>query len=138
MVNACLNTLSAVLLLTGYTFIRRGNRNAHRFCMITAFVISIVFLISYLIHHALAGIIYYPGHGASRILYFTVLWTHTPLAMPGACLSHHHPAAGFERGLRETPEDRPDYLPYLALCFVTGVVVYFNALQGFSAIAFRS
>jgi len=71
MVNACLNTLSAVLLLTGYTFIRRGNRNAHRFCMITAFVISIVFLIS-LPHstYALAGIIYYPGHGASRILLF--------------------------------------------------------------------
>src|SRR5258708_40335030 len=80
MINACLNFISAVLLVTGYSFIRRGNRNAHRFCMVTAFVISIIFLISYLIHHALAGIVYYPGHGASRIFYLVVLWTHTPLA----------------------------------------------------------
>jgi uncharacterized membrane protein YozB (DUF420 family) len=79
-INACLNSFSAVLLMAGYLFIRRGNRNAHRFCMVTAFIVSIVFLVSYLVHHALAGIVYYQGQGLARVFYFLILWSHTPLA----------------------------------------------------------
>ena len=46
-VNATLNAISAVLLLTGYVLIRARRVNQHRLCMLTAFVTSSLFLISY-------------------------------------------------------------------------------------------
>ncbi len=79
--NACLNGASAFFLLLGFWFIKNKNQKAHRFCMITAFSISIIFLGCYLYYHANAGIVYFQGQGLIRILYFTILWTHTPLAV---------------------------------------------------------
>lgn len=79
--NALLNATSAVLLITGRYFIARGRITAHRACMTTAFGVSTVFLISYLVHHAHAGVIYYQGHGLSRAIYMTILTTHTILAI---------------------------------------------------------
>ncbi len=131
MINACLNALSTVLLLTGYYFIRRGNREAHRACMGSAFLVSIVFLVSYLVHHALAGIVYYQGQGFSRILYFIVLWTHTPLA---ALV----PVLAIITILRARRGDFVNHkkiaritLPIWLYVSVTGVLVYFMLYQGF-------
>ena len=79
--NAILNSISAILLITGYSFIRRKNINAHRACMVGAFITSSVFLTSYLIYHFNVGSVKFQGQGAVRLLYFAILLTHTVLAI---------------------------------------------------------
>ncbi|HLB91932.1 MAG TPA: DUF420 domain-containing protein [Terriglobales bacterium] len=82
-INAALNGLSAVLLVTGRALIARGKRAAHRAVMLTAFATSSIFLVSYLYYHwpHHGGIIYFQGTGWIRILYFTILISHTILAI---------------------------------------------------------
>ena len=79
-VNAILNGTAAILLVRGYFLIRSGKRDQHKKTMIAAFTVSVVFLISYLIYHANSGIVYYQKTGFIRYVYFTILYTHTPLA----------------------------------------------------------
>jgi len=79
--NAILNSVSAVLLLAGFICIRQRRVDLHRFCMISAFIVSTVFLVSYVVHHAHAGVIHYQGQGFLRAVYFTILTTHTILAI---------------------------------------------------------
>lgn len=79
-VNATLNATAAVLLVTGYILIRRRQIAAHRRVMLTAFAVSVVFLICYLVYHAQVGSVPFPGHGPIRTVYFTILITHTILA----------------------------------------------------------
>ena len=55
LLNACLNAISAVLLAAGWVFIRRKHVSAHKTCMVSALVVSTLFLISYVTYHALAG-----------------------------------------------------------------------------------
>ena len=64
--NAVLNATAAVLLYRGYVLIRAGQREAHRRTMLTAFGVSVAFLISYLVYHALAGAVYYQRTGWMR------------------------------------------------------------------------
>jgi putative membrane protein len=79
--NAILNTTSAILLLIGYSFIKRGNINAHRNCQIAAIVTSALFLISYLTYHYYHGDTKFPGQGIVRPFYFAVLISHVLLAI---------------------------------------------------------
>ncbi len=79
-VNATLNTISAILLTTGYVFVRRKNIQAHKVCMLAAFTCSVLFLTSYLSHKYLAGPTKFQGEGAIRLVYFAILLTHTVLA----------------------------------------------------------
>ena len=129
--NACLNSLSAVLLLTGYFFIKSGNKNAHRVCMVSAFIVSIVFLISYLVHHALAGIVYFPGHGAIKIFYLVLLTSHTILAILVPVLAvitlRRALKGDFEKHRKIARVTFPIWL-YVS---VTGVLVYFMLYRGF-------
>ncbi len=131
MINACLNALSALLLLMGYGFIRRGNRNAHRFCMVTAFTVSVVFLVSYLVHHALAGIVYYQGQGLARTLYFLILWTHTPLAALVPVLAILTLRQALKGNFDKHKKLARITFPIWIYVSVTGVVVYFMLYQGF-------
>jgi len=77
---AILNTSAALFLGAGYYFIRAHNRNAHRLCMITALLISSVFMVSYLTYHAKVGYMPFAGEGAIRPFYFTMLASHVILA----------------------------------------------------------
>src|SRR5437868_13763322 len=79
--NAMLNATSGILLTIGYVFIRRRNIQAHRACMIAALTSSSLFLISYLYYHYHAGATRFAGAGAARVIYFTILITHTILAV---------------------------------------------------------
>jgi putative membrane protein len=79
--NATLNATCAVLLAVGFLFIRRRRISAHRRTMKAAFVVSVVFLASYLTYHQHAGVHRYPGSGAARTLYLAILATHTVLAV---------------------------------------------------------
>jgi uncharacterized membrane protein YozB (DUF420 family) len=122
--NAFLNATSAVLLVTGWTFIRRGNRDAHRRTMIAAFVCSAVFLTSYLVYHAQVGSVRFPGAGGARMLYLGILLTHTVLAAavaPMAVTTFVFAWKGrFEKHRRLARWTLPIWL-YVS---VTGVVVY--------------
>jgi len=79
--NAILNGLAATALLIGYTFIRAHRIRQHRAAMITAFVFSTLFLISYIAHHALHGDVRYPLHAAFRTPYLWLLSSHIILAV---------------------------------------------------------
>lgn len=78
--NAVLNGLSATALLIGYIFIRARRIAAHRASMMTAFALSTLFLIGYILHHALHGDVRYPLHAAFRTFYLWLLASHILLA----------------------------------------------------------
>ncbi len=78
--NASLNGLAGCLLAAGYVFIRRKRIAAHRACMVSAFIASTLFLVSYVVYHAHVGSRPFPGQGAVRLLYFSILITHVTLA----------------------------------------------------------
>lgn len=122
--NAALNGTSAVLLAAGYGFIRAGRRSAHRNCMLAAFVSSSLFLVSYLVYHAQVGSVPFGGRGILRTVYFTILLSHTLLAVAivplvlltlWRALGERFPA--HRRIARVT-------LPLWAYVSVTGVVIY--------------
>jgi uncharacterized membrane protein YozB (DUF420 family) len=79
--NAVLNSTSALLLLAGFRFIRRGKVLAHRNCQVSAVLTSTLFLISYLTYHYYHGATRFAGQGLVRPFYFTILTTHTILAV---------------------------------------------------------
>lgn len=123
-VNASLNAIATVLLLTGYTLIRRGRRDAHRKVMIAAFTVSIAFLICYVTYHAQVGSVRFQHTGPIRAVYFTILITHVILAalVPVlAVLTLRRALRGeFDRHRRLARWTFPVWL-YVS---VTGVVVY--------------
>jgi uncharacterized membrane protein YozB (DUF420 family) len=122
--NATLNATSAVLLLTGYAFIRRGHVRRHRAAMISACVVSTLFLTSYVIYHANAGSKPFTGHGPIRALYFTILLTHVVLAAAVPPLA----LITLWRGLRARFDRHVAIarwtLPIWMYVSVTGVIVY--------------
>jgi uncharacterized membrane protein YozB (DUF420 family) len=80
-VNAALNASSAAFLVTGWLLIRRGRREAHRRAMLGALACSALFLTSYLVYHAQVGSVRFTGQGPIRSVYFTILISHTVLAV---------------------------------------------------------
>jgi putative membrane protein len=79
--NALLNGLSAMALLIGYTFIKARRIQAHRATMLTAFGFSTLFLVCYILHHALHGDVRYPAYAALRSVYLPMLASHIILAI---------------------------------------------------------
>ena len=80
-VNASLNALSTVFLTLGYIFIKQRKQNAHRNCMISAFITSTIFLACYLTYHFVHGSTKFQGQGIVRPIYFFILITHVILAV---------------------------------------------------------
>jgi len=79
--NAILNATCALLLFSGYSFIRAGRVAAHRTCQMAAVVVSVIFLTSYLTYHYHHGATRFAGEGLVRPIYFTILISHTILAI---------------------------------------------------------
>lgn len=80
-VNACLNAASGALLIAGFWFIRHQNIRAHMTCMLSAVGTSVLFLAGYLTYHFQVGTTRFMGEGPWRAVYFSLLGTHTVLAM---------------------------------------------------------
>lgn len=122
--NACLNTIASILLIRGWLLIRRREIEAHRKTMIAAFSVSTLFLISYLFYHYNVGSVKFQKTGPIRIVYFTILLTHTILAMavaPMAILTLYRGLKGqFDRHRKLAKLTLPVWL-YVS---VTGVIVY--------------
>ena len=127
--NAALNALSAILLIAGYLFIKSRNIKAHKTCMLAAFASSILFLISYLVYHYQVGSVPFKGQGGIRLVYFTILLTHTVLAtavVPLALVTLFRAfKERFDRHRRIARWTFPIWL-YVS---VTGVVVYWMLYQ---------
>ena len=128
-VNAVLNGTSAVLLVVGFFFIRRRRITAHKICMLSAFVTSIVFLISYLTLRYFAGFTSFPGGGWIRPVYFTILVSHTVLAaaIPPLALAVLYRA--FRGQFAKHRRLARVALPVWLYVSVTGVVVYLMLYQ---------
>ena len=128
-VNASLNALSTVFLTTGWVFIRRRQIERHRLCMLSALATSVLFLTSYLVYHAKVGSVPFPGQGAVRTIYFTILITHVILAatiVPLALVTLSRALARrFDRHRRIARWTLPIWL-YVS---VTGVVIYLMLYQ---------
>jgi uncharacterized membrane protein YozB (DUF420 family) len=131
--NACLNGLSALLLISGYGFIRNHKKNAHRACMVSAFAVSVVFLVSYLVHHYLAGIIYFQGQGWVRSLYFLILTTHTILAVCVPVLAVLTLRQALKGNFQKHKKIARFTFPIWLYVSVTGVVVYFMLYRMYPA-----
>ncbi len=124
--NASLNAIATVLITTGFIAIRSKKIAIHRACMVSALVVSCVFLVGYVWHKALVRGVHTPfvGEGSIRIVYYAILFTHIPLAMlivPMVLWTFRFALKGnFERHRKWARWTFPIWL-YVS---VTGVLVY--------------
>jgi uncharacterized membrane protein YozB (DUF420 family) len=128
-VNATLNATSAVLLATGWVLIRSGRWRQHRAFMIAAFCTSVLFLVSYLTYHAHIGSKHFTGQGAIRVVYFTILLTHTVLAAVIVPLVLITLSRGLSARFDRHRAIARWTLPLWMYVSVTGVVVYVMLYQ---------
>lgn len=122
--NAFLNALSAALLIGGWLLIRRRKIEAHKKTMLAAVSVSVLFLVSYLVYHYNVGSVKFQKTGAIRTVYFTILLTHTVLAVvvaPMAILTLRRALRGEYQKHRALARIT---LPLWLYVSVTGVVVY--------------
>ncbi len=121
---AILNTCAALLLSTGYYFIKKDNRDAHKKCMIIALLVSTVFMISYLTYHAEVGYTPFTGQGMIRPFYFTMLASHVILAaliVPMVLTTAYFALTG---NFKKHPRIARWTLPLWLYVSVTGVLIY--------------
>ncbi len=128
-VNATLNATAAVLLVCGFLLIRSGRRLAHRRVMLTAFTVSILFLISYLVYHSQVGSVHYPHTGVIRTVYLTILFTHTVLAATVPVLAIITLSRALKGKFDRHRAIAHWTLPIWLYVSITGVVVYLMLYQ---------
>jgi putative membrane protein len=130
--NAGLNALATVFMTAGFLFIKAGNKNAHRACMVSAGVVSAVFLVGYLTHKALKGAAagageaihtQFGGEGAIRVVYYVMLVTHVLLAMSIAYLVPRTFAFAFKGDFVRHKKWARVVFPIWYYVSVTGVLV---------------
>lgn len=138
--NAVLNSLATVLLVLGFVLIKRGHRHAHGWVMLSAFLVSCLFLVSYLTYHWTAGSVKFTHPGFVKIVYLSILITHVVLAMTvpflaAATIAFALLGTGFKNASELPAEKRAEFLvkhrrlahwtlPIWLYVSVTGVVVY--------------
>ncbi len=127
--NATLNGIAALCLVTGFVMIKRRRPDLHKRCMLGALTASTLFLISYVVYHANTGSRPFTGVGPVRVIYFAILITHVVLAalvLPLALLTT-------TRGLREQYVKHVRIarwtLPVWLYVSVTGVIIYLMLYQ---------
>jgi uncharacterized membrane protein YozB (DUF420 family) len=122
--NAALNALAAVLLISGWVFIRRRDIARHRLCMLSAFGVSAVFLASYLTYHYHVGSVRFPELGWVRTLYLGILLTHTVLAAAVPVLAVLTLVRAFQQRFDRHRRIARWTLPIWIYVSITGVVIY--------------
>lgn len=124
-INAILNGAVAVMLALGLYFIKNKNQKAHKASMLTAFILSSLFLVGYVVYHTLAEATKFGGEGLIRPVYFFLLITHILLAagtLPFILISLNHAwTAKFDKHRKIARLTWPLWF-YVA---VTGVILYF-------------
>jgi len=123
-VNATLNATATVLLLIAYSFIRQRKIEAHRRTMLTAFAVSCVFLVCYLVYHYNVGSVKFDKPGWVRTVYLMILFTHTVLAATVPFLAIITLRRGLKRDDARHRKIARWTFPIWLYVSVTGVVVY--------------
>lgn len=129
-INASLNGLATVLLIVGFILIKQGKRDAHRSLMLTAFGVSVVFLVCYLAYHA--GLHHYTGErgkpftgvGTVRTVYFTILISHVILAAVVPILAIITIYRGLKADWVRHKKIAKVTFPIWLYVSITGVVIY--------------
>jgi putative membrane protein len=132
-INAGLNGLATILLTLGFIFIRSGREQQHRTCMVSAFIVSAIFLFFYLLHKYLVQGVHTPfaGEGFWKSFYYAMLISHIILAMIIVPLILMTLSLAI-RGKRETHKKWARWtFPIWYYVSVTGVLVYFFLYQWF-------
>ena len=137
--NAILNATSGAFLIAGMFFILNTRVREHRFCMLSASIISAAFLVSYISHHALRtyyfglGPTRFTGEGLARPIYFTILGSHTIFA----ALVAPFVLWTLRRALRGDYEQHKRLarlvFPVWIYVSITGVIVYLMLYQIYPA-----
>lgn len=133
-VNAVLNSTSAVLLVLGYVAVKARRITLHKICMLTALTVSAVFLASYLYYHFVVKggkPTEFTAGGWPRIAYFTILISHTLLAMAAAPLALYTTYLGLRGRLARHVRIARWTLPIWLYVSITGVVVYWMLYQAY-------
>ena len=137
-INASLNALATVLISTGFVLIKTGRKTAHRAAMISAGVVSAVFLVGYVSHKILKGMAagageavhtQFGGEGAIRAVYYVMLITHVSLAIAIAYLVPRTFALAFKGEFERHKKWARIVFPIWLYVSVTGVLVYFFLYQ---------
>ena len=122
--NALINSTVSVLLVLGYIAIRKGRKERHKALMLTAFSLSALFLISYVLYHSVAGDARFGGQGWIRPVYFFILISHILLAtaiVPLVLVTIYRSTSGQLQKHRKIARWT---LPLWLYVSVTGVIVY--------------
>lgn len=136
--NAGLNALATLLMTAGFIFIKSGNKTAHRASMLSAGVVSAIFLVGYLSHKALKGAAAgagealhteFGGEGAIRTVYYVMLISHILLAISIAYLVPKTFALAFKGDFDRHKRWARVVFPIWYYVSITGVLVYFFLYQ---------
>jgi uncharacterized membrane protein YozB (DUF420 family) len=127
--NAVLNAASGALLLFGYAMIRRGRILAHKTAMLSAVACSAIFLVNYVVYHARHGVIRFTGQGVIRPVYFTILISHTILAIAIVPLVIVTLIRALRGRFAQHKKIARRTLPIWLYVSLTGVIVYFLLYQ---------
>jgi putative membrane protein len=133
--NASLNGLATLLLAVGFVLIKQGKKEAHAKCMISAFIVSCVFLVFYVLHKILVKGVHTPfgGEGAIRTVYYVMLITHVILAMAIVPLILMTMSRALKQRFELHKKIARITWPLWMYVSVTGVLVYFFLYQWFPA-----
>jgi len=122
--NASLNAVSAVLLATGFAFVRSGQVDRHRACMIGAFAVSVAFFVSYVVYHVQHVATPFAGRGWVRAAYFALLSSHVLLAMTVVPLASITLYRAWKKDFARHRRIAVVTFPIWMYVSVTGVVIY--------------
>lgn len=123
-INACINASVAILLVAALVAVKARYYTLHRTLMAIALFLSVLFLLSYIAHHLLAGETHYGGEGMMRTFYYFILFTHIPLAgiiLPFILFTAYRALVGEWASHRKLAKITWPVWFYVA---VTGVLVY--------------
>ena len=123
-INACINATVAVTLVAALVAVKVRRYSLHRSLMMMALLLSVLFLLSYIAHHLLAGETKFGGEGTIRTVYYIILFTHIPLAgmiLPFILFTAYRGLIGEWPAHRKLAKITWPIWLYVA---VTGVIVY--------------
>jgi len=124
-INVTLNATSGVFVVLGYFFIKARRKVAHQVCMISAVIVSIAFLVSYITHFIVSGPTKFQGEGWIRLVYLIILGTHELCACALACwLVPVTVIRAFRGNLEQHKKIARWTFPIWLYVSATGVVIY--------------
>ncbi len=127
--NAILNASSGILVLLGYRNIKRSNESVHKRFMLTAMGVSAIFFASYLFYHWEVGSVKFQGSGIIRTFYFTLLISHTILAVAIVPMVLRTAYLALKSDFAKHRKIAKWTFPIWVYVSITGVIVYLMLYQ---------